>query len=245
MNDTMYDGRLRHPFTCVISGPSGSGKSTLILDILDKRDRLIDSKLYYITIFLGTNLKSNPQYLAFQQKNPDLVNLVDVREKYPTAEHIKDHFAQDIRAHLRRFGNKPGCLLFDDLMSELNKSGSILSDLFTRESSHGKVSSIYITQNLFAKSAGNSTDHTTVYRNAKYLILFDSPLDGTIISTVARRIAGPVGAKRVEQMLRDVVRKYRYVLITADQKTARQLTYRSEITAEAPYVHQLVFSLEE
>lgn len=242
---SLYDGRLRHPFTCLVSGSSGSGKSTLVLDILSKRRRLIDTYFHYITIFLGTSPESNPNYLEFKERFPKLVQIVDVRKLYPSQEDIKSKLSGAIRTHVAAHGGKPGCLLFDDLMNELSTSGGILTELFTKLCSHSNLSSIHITQNLFSKSAGGATDHTTLYRNSHYIILFDSPLDGTVISHVARRIAGPGKGRRVQNMLMDIVRKHRYVMISGNLKTPRELQFRSAITADKPTPHQLVFQLAE
>ena len=55
----VYDGRLKHPFTCVVSGPSRSGKLTFVRNLLLKQDHLIDTAFDYVFIFLGTDTSEN------------------------------------------------------------------------------------------------------------------------------------------------------------------------------------------
>ena len=55
----VYNGRLKHPFKCVVVGPSGSRKSTFVRNLLLKKDRLIDTIFDYVIIFLGTDLSEN------------------------------------------------------------------------------------------------------------------------------------------------------------------------------------------
>ena len=240
-----FDGRLKHPFTCLVSGPTQAGKSTLIKKILNRRRRLINVDLTYITIFLGTPPEVNDAYVQLRAKEPTLIRLVDVNKRYPTKDILRDNFGPDIKAHIARHRNRPGLLIFDDLMSELKSSGSILTELFTKLSSHHNLSSIHITQNLFSKLGAGSTDHTTLYRNSQYIILFDSKLDRSVVSHVARRIAGPGRSKQVEDMLRDIMQRHRYVLIDGGFNTPKELQFRSAITADDPTPHQLVFQLSD
>ena len=236
------DARLQHPFTCLVSGPSQAGKSTLVSDIIRKQHRLINVPFEYVTIFLGTPVESNGVYLKLHQDLPHLVKLVDVNAKYPTKEDIKDRFSEDIKKHIKSYNGKPGCLIFDDLMKELGSSGSILLELFTKLCSHHNLSSIHITQNLFAKGAGCS-DHTTLYRNSMYIILFESRLDNTVISHIARRIAAGGTSSSLQQMLDYIVKKHRYVLISGSLNTPKEIQFRTDITADEPYVYQRVFQL--
>ena len=55
----VYDGRLKHPFMCLVVGPSGSGKSTFVRNLLLKQDCLIDTRVDYVIIFLGTDTSEN------------------------------------------------------------------------------------------------------------------------------------------------------------------------------------------
>lgn len=240
-----YDGRLNHPFTCLVSGPTQAGKSTLLTDIIEKRKRLIDSDFAYIIIYLGTPPHLNAAYTNLRKKNPMLIELIDVNKRYPDKEAIKNYLSVDIKSTISKYNGRPGLMLFDDLMQELANSGGILTELFTKLSSHNNLSSIHITQNLFSKMGGNSTDHTTMYRNSKYIILFDSRLDSTVFSHVARRIAPPGKSKLVQDMLMDIVEKHRYVLISGGLNTPKELQFRSDITADYPTPHQLVFQLAE
>ena len=78
-----------------------------------------------------------------------------------------DHFVKD-KANKK----KKGCVIFDDLMSELSECGLLL-DLFSKYSSHYDLTTIHITQNIFFKAGGkHGSDHVTIYRNTHVLVLF-------------------------------------------------------------------------
>ena len=52
-----------------------------------------------------------------------------------------------------------GCIIFNDLMSELSEYGLLL-DLFSKYSSHYDLTTIHITQNIFFKAGGkHASDH--------------------------------------------------------------------------------------
>ena len=84
---------------------------------------------------------------------------------------------------------KKGCVIFDDLMSELSECGLLL-DLFSKYSSHYDLTTIHITQNIFFKAEEkHGSDHVTIYQNMHVLVLFKNPLDNTVIHTITQCIS--------------------------------------------------------
>ena len=137
----VLDRRFRHPFTCIISGPSWSGKSTFVCNVLLKQKDLIDTEFDYMYIFLGTSVSENRTLSTIGGELCQRVNVMDVRDKYPSKEELKENFPSDLNSILRKHSaeQKKGCLIFDDLMEELSQCG-ILSKLFTKYSTNYNVS---------------------------------------------------------------------------------------------------------
>ena len=81
-----------------------------------------------------------------------------------------------------------------------------MNNLFTKTSSHQNVSIIFITQNLFHKGKGDS-QNSTLYKNTHLLVLFDSPLDTSTVSTVARRMSDS-NSKPLRDMMLAIARQY-------------------------------------
>lgn len=225
LENTVLDCRFVHPFTSLIVGPSGSGKSTFLKQLLEKTGQLISEPFTEVKFFLGTSLHQNHvfQKLFDEEKNlPFRLSAMNVGASYGSDLH-KTTFAEDLleqceKSHER--GEKL-CLVFDDLMSELNGS-PLLADLFSKLSSHTETSVIFITQNLFHKGKKGG-DALTVYRNTKYLVLFDSALDQNTFSIVASRIG-------VEpKFLKEIARIYRYVVIRGGHDVPEDLRFTSNI----------------
>ena len=188
MSLQVLDGRFRNPFTCVVSGRSQSGKLTFVHNLLLKQKDLIDMEFNYVYIFLGTSVSKNRTLSMIGAELCHRVNVLDVRDKYPSRDVLKENFPQDINSILRKHSaeQKKGCLIFDDLMEELSQCG-ILSKLFTKYSTHYDVSIINITQNLFHQSAGK-LEHITVYQNMRIMVIFNNPIDNSVLTVVAKRL---------------------------------------------------------
>ena len=142
MSLQVLDRRFRHPFTCVVSGPSWSGKLTFVRNLLLKQKDLIDTLMYifmyiFMYILLGTSASENRTLSTRGAELCQRVNVLDVRDKYPSRDVLKENFPPDINSILRKHSaeQKKGCLIFDNLMEELSQCG-ILSKLFTKYSTH-------------------------------------------------------------------------------------------------------------
>ena len=78
---------------------------------------------------------------------------------------------------------KPGdVIVIDDLYQEANNEKEF-NNLFTKISRHGRVTFIFITQNLFHQGGQNTTRNL----NIQYLVLFKNPRDATVVDFVSRQ----------------------------------------------------------
>lgn len=239
------DARFTHPFTCIISGPSGSGKSTFVSNLIERQKDFIDVEWDYIFVFLGTKSEENPILSSLKVPENCSLEVFEVKEIYGHDLASSD-FAENLEEILikKKSGGFRGCLIFDDLMAELAES-RILVSLFTKFSTHASVSVINITQNLFFKGGGKrASDNVTLFRNAKILVLFDSPLDFTMFRIVAQRMARDNDYRNLLNMLKSIAEKYRYVVIRGDFKTPPEMRFSSDIFATCPFPHQRVFQLQ-
>ena len=140
---------------------------------------------------------------------------------------------------------KKGCVIFDDLMSELSECGLLL-DLFSKHSSHYDLTTIHITQNIFFKVGGkHSSDHVTIDQNMHVLVLFKNPLDNTVIHTITQCISRGRKCHELINMLHHVLDYHRYIVIMGDLKTSPKLKYRTDIFATDPIPHQTIYHLEK
>lgn len=239
---TDYDARFRHNFTCLVTGPSGSGKSTFVKQLLLRQGELTDVIFDYVLILLGTEAKVNDVLASLRQAlPPGRVEIIEIMDKYPSKEEMKKTFPGDLKKYIKFQHEKgrKGCLVFDDLMSELSECG-LLVDLFTKYSAHYSISTIHITQNLFSK--GRSGENVTIYRNTHILVLFHNPMDSTVVTTVSRRLS-PSRFAELSAMLTHILREHRYVVICANPNRPEELRYMTEIFNTKPIPHQIVYAL--
>ena len=78
---------------------------------------------------------------------------------------MKNNFSSEFEHFVKNKANrkKKGCVIFNNLMSELSEC-DLLLDLFSKYSSHYDLTTIHITQNAFFKVGGkHSSDHVTIY----------------------------------------------------------------------------------
>ena len=235
------DARFKHPLTGIIAGPSGGGKTTFIAKLLKNASVYFDMDFNYITFYIGTLLSENPIIKAFiEEDKTRKSSVVEVNAKYKGKE-FQEKFEKDFLNDCKKKG-RGGCIVFDDMMSELSKCG-ILSDLFSKFSSHFSLTIFHITQNLFFKGK-DPNEHVTLYRNTHMLVLFKNPLDSTIVATVARRLATGDKYKKLVSMFHVVLDKYRYIIINGGFKRDAKLQFISDIFNDDPILHQKVFSVE-
>jgi ABC-type ATPase with predicted acetyltransferase domain len=235
------DIQFRHPFTSIVVGPSGCGKSTFVRDLILHQHELISTQFDKIYIFIGTSIAENKIFKDLKDALPDIITICDITKLYPEGlkkGNFKDNFTSIIADNSEK--NLQTCVIFDDLMNELAEI-QLLDEMFTKWSSHCNVSVLHITQNLFHKGKNNHSNAATLYRNTKVLVLFDSPMDNNTLKIIATRLAK---RKRIhlEDMLNDIVKKYRYVVIRANLQTPEELKFSSDLFATKPFRHIKCFT---
>ena len=102
MNLQVLDRRFEHPFTCVVSGLSRSGKSTFVCNLLLKQKDLINTEFDYVYMFLGTSASENRTLSMIGAELCQRVNVLDVRDKYPSRDVLKENFPPDINSIFRK-----------------------------------------------------------------------------------------------------------------------------------------------
>ncbi len=243
----IFNGEWHTPFTAIIVGPSGSGKSTFVANLLREQENLLSETFQYAYIFIGTKKKDNPLFYELEKDKtlPHPLTIFSLPEMYKEQKLSKTQFAQDFDELISRHHKKgqSGAVIFDDLMSELAEC-DLLSKLFSRVSAHQNVSVIHITQNLFHQGSKSKNDNVTIFRNTKKLVVFRSPIDNTVLANIAQRInPGQKSSAELHRMLKDIVQKHRYVVVSGDFSTPPALQFSSDIFAKKPFPHQTVFNL--
>ena len=206
----IFDARIKAPFSMIIAGPSNCGKTSFVANLLHNSINLISSNLDYIIWCYGQSI-------------PKDVKLKDKDIYY--IDGIPDNFDNLIDS------NKHGLVIFDDLMDECNNNKSI-SHFFTKRSHHENVSIIFITQNFFSEGK----ERRTFTKNAKYLVIFNSPLDQTIAQYLAVKIM-PKYKKAFHDIFAYVTKDpYSYLLIDGHQETPKEAMLRSNIFDEVQHI---------
>jgi len=234
-----FDAQFKHPFTCIIAGRSRAGKTTFVEDLMLNENKLIDTEFDYVEIFMGTSASDN-RLTELRQKLACPVAIHETNKMFSSGQEFCKQFPHFLISRIRKVKN--GCFIFDDLMSELADC-NILTDLFTKHSSHSNISVIFITQNLFFEGKKKS-QNITIYRNTHILVLYRNPLDNSTISLVARRISSS-RHKELKEMFQYIQEKYRYVVIHGDFNTPEELRFTTDIFAQDPIPHKKVFQLQE
>ena len=164
--ETVVDAQMHHPFRCLVAGPSQSGKSTFVCNSLLQQNDIIDIHFDYVTIVLGTEANKNEILSSLKDElRPGVVEIIELKKLYETTELMKKNFSSEFEHFVKNKANrkKKGCVIFDDLMSELSECGLLL-DLFSKYSSHYDLTTIHIMQNIFFKVGGkHGSDHVTIY----------------------------------------------------------------------------------
>ena len=141
----------------LITGPSQSDKSTFVCNLLLQQNDIIDICFDYVMIVLGTEANKNEILSSLKDElKPGVLEIIELKKLYETTELMKKNFSSEFENFVKNKANrkKKGCVIFDNLMSELSECGLLL-DLFSKYSSHYDLTTIHIMQNIFFKAGGS------------------------------------------------------------------------------------------
>ena len=156
--ETVVDAQMHHPFRCLVAGPSQSGKSTFVHNLLLQQNDIIDICFDYVMIILGTEANKNEILSSLKDElRPCVMEIIELKMLYETPELMKKNFSSEFEHFVKKKANreKKGCVIFDDLKSELSECGLLL-DLFSKYSSHYDLTTIHIMQNIFFQGRGKT-----------------------------------------------------------------------------------------
>ena len=236
----VVDASFHHPFTAIVTGPSGCGKTTFVKDLILQRKELISGdEIQFFLIYIGTSLDENPIFKYVQQTLPSLIKIIQVKDLYEGNQKLfEEKFAGDFENCINHLGPN-GCVIFDDMMLQLSRA-NILTDLFSKISSHKKLSVIQITQNLFLRGK-QAQEHRTCYTSCHHLVLFKQPMDTTVFQIVAKRVHSSAKYSSVYELLIQVADKYRYIIVSGNFGRNPLVKYTSDIFNRLPVPFQRAF----
>jgi hypothetical protein len=136
---------LKHKFNMIVSAGTMAGKTEWVSRLIRERDRMIDTKIERIFYHYGIYTE-------------DVLELQKLGiETIPGMPDPKTYFKHD---------NPPTLLILDDLITDATEA--FLQRLFTFGTHHCNISTIFITQDLFAKQlkvARSNTQYFVLMRN--------------------------------------------------------------------------------
>lgn len=206
MNDNeILNGCLLAPFIAYVTGPPLSGKTRFVMELLDKKDLLIDPSPNHVVWFYG-------------EETAQLDELV--RRGYELVKGLPA--SGDFEQYI--YPGRHNLFVFDDLMETSGKSKA-MTDLVTKKCHHQHVSVIHIVQDLF--HAG--TERKTILRSAHYIVLFRSPLDQTVVQSVAGRVL-PYNRQTFMEIYKKATEKpCGYLFLDGSNKSHPDLRFRTDL----------------
>ena len=162
----VFDARFRVPFCCLLSGKCGSGKTQFALNLLKHMDRLLTKPFERVYWFYG---QDNSLIHTLQEELPGVE--LEVIKGLPAS--FDEYTDPNI--------NK--CIVIDDLMISA-ASNVAVTDLFCNKSRHTNSSVLLLLQNLNY----HGSERLTFLRCSHLLVLFNDPLDQSLIYSVGTKI---------------------------------------------------------
>lgn len=192
------DIRFKNESVFVIAGPSSSGKTVFVTHLIKYRSQLFRNAIPAVKWFHSAEGGHAPS------------NVVAIKGLPANwTEHVAPW----------------DMVVIDDLLIE-TESNKLLTAAFTRLAHHKPCTLVYITQNLFHKSA----DSRTRSLNMHYLVLMKNPRDATQVSHIARQMY-PKASDALVQVYQSVTAStpYSYLLFDFHQETPPEVRIRTNI----------------
>jgi hypothetical protein len=192
------DTRFKNDSVFVVAGPSSSGKTVFVTKLIRYKNQLFREPIPDVKWFYSGEGGQPPSGVTA------IRGLVD-----GWTSHI----------------NPYDMVVIDDLLIE-TAGNKTLTAAFTRLAHHKPCTLVYITQNLFHKSA----DSRTRTLNMHYLVLMKNPRDATQISYIARQMY-PKASTALVGAYQSVTSNtpYSYLLFDFHQETPPALRIRTKI----------------
>ena len=193
---TMDEFKIKTPATVMLSGGSGSGKTTLVSELITRLDEVFDRPPLQITFCYSRN---QPAYDEIKKK-----------AKVPI------EFVEGLDSNLRP---EPRTLLIID---DLQDKSDLIQDYFTKHTHHSDLICIYITQNLFLKTA----HHRTCNLNTHVLCVFKNPRDKLQLNCLARQIYPNNNKFLTDAYAQATTRPHGYLVLNLQQTCPEYLRIR-------------------
>ena len=211
----IFDSRIKTPCSMLISGCSQAGKTQWCLNLLKNAERIFTKTPQHVFWFYGvetttTNALANKENITLVKGIPE--------------NGFDDYLLSD------------SLFIIDDLLLESGENIHV-TNLFTRESHHKKITIVLILQDLFSYGKHRKT----FLRNSHYLVLYKTPLDKSSIYTIAQRIM-PKNIRLFISIFETATKKpYSYLFIDGRANTPEEARFRSNIFG--PY--QTVYTIHD
>lgn len=128
--DTIFDTRLRHPFTCIVAGPTCCGKTELVKKIVLGRNYVIDKPIDRVIWC----------YCEWQQAYNDLTDQIEFVKNIVSPDELNPA--------------ETNLVLLDDMMDIKDDK---IQNFFIKSCHHRNASCIHIVQNLFNQGKNHRT----------------------------------------------------------------------------------------
>ena len=197
----------RTPLTILFAGSSGAGKSQLVKRIVGRLEEVFDRPPKQIIICYG--------------------RIQTVYDEIKNAAKIPVKLVQGLPPDL----NPPPRTLL--IIDDLQEHTEIICDYFTKHSHHSDCDVIYITQNLFLKSAA----HRTASLNAHVITVFKNPRDKAQVMCLERQVS-PDNPKFIMDAYRQAtLRPFGHLILNLKQDTPDYLRLRDSFFAKESHFY--------
>lgn len=203
-----------------IAGATNSGKTHWVYKLLKNSKEMFSSDVP--TKFLYSYSIYQDLFLTME-KDIDNIKFIN---RIPTSSDIFE-FAEN---------KEHGVIIIDDNMTNAGKSQDI-EDLFTKGSHHLKITTIFISQNMFNASPKNRT----IALNSQYMVLMKNPRACSQLNTLAQQLFGRGKSNILCDIYNDVMKTpYNYFVIDLHSGSNSEYMLRTRIfPGELPVVYMI------